>query len=174
MSKRVLSLVTVVAFLLFDWSCLSITNVPVTSVASKDQIVGLTRISGESMQFSKENPARIIGDRLVIEINTVALSDVKGFRQDGKGLVYEITTKDGRTIHDIEGKREGEKIVLPPLSIPLSEVKLVTVRRSDTGMTILLVLGIIAGLYGLLYILYKISSPGGYFNLGQWETKLNF
>ena len=154
MFKKTLSLVTLAAFLLFDWACLSVQKVPVTSLTSKDQIVGVTKISGEYVQIHKENPARIVENKIVLRwSNTIALSNVKDFKQDDKSVVYEITTKDGRTLRDIEGKREGEKIVLPPLSIPLSEVNLVSVYRTDIGKTIVLALGVVAGIVGVLYLI---------------------
>ena len=130
MSKKTLSLVTLLAFLPFNWACFSITNVPETSVTSKDQIVGITKISGLSMRFPNKNPARIVGDRVVPEpsiINAVALDEIKDFRQNDKGVVYEIPTKDGRAFRDVDGKREGGKIIFhslkhEPASIPISEV----------------------------------------------------
>jgi hypothetical protein len=169
MFKKTLSLVTVAAFLLFDWACLSIKNVPVTSVTSKDQIVGVTKISGESMQIPKENAAQIVGDRVVLKpsvINAVDLNDIKNFRQNDKGVVYEITTKDGRTLHDIEGKKQGWKIVFPsqkyePAPIPLSEVNLVSVRRFSIGRTLLLIplaWGVISVFYPIYLALRGIKS----------------
>jgi hypothetical protein len=155
MFKKTLSLVTLVAFLLFDWACLSIKTVPVTSVAINDQIVGVTKISGEYVNIPKENPARIVENHIVLRrSNAIALSDVKDFKQDDKGVVYEFTTKYGRTIRDIEGKKEGEKIVMPPLSIPLSEVNLVSVYRTDVGKTILLAVGVIGVAIGGIYIIW--------------------
>jgi hypothetical protein len=157
MFKKTLSLVTLVAFLLFDWACLSVQKVPVTSVNIEDQIVGVTKISGEYVQIPKENPARIVENQIVLRpSNAIALSDVKDFKQNDKGVVYEFTTKDGRTIRDIEGKREGEKIVLPPLSIPLSEVNLVWVYRKDVGGTILLILGLVVAGIGVYLILLNV------------------
>jgi hypothetical protein len=160
MSKKVLSLVTLVAFMLFDWACLSIKNVPVTSVTSKDQIVGVTKITGEYVQIPKENPARIVENQIVLRpSNAISLSDIKDFKQDNKGVVYEITTKYGSTIRDIEGQKQVWKIVFPspkykPAPIPLSEVNFVSVRRTDVVLTILLVVGIIGGVIGGIYLIY--------------------
>jgi len=156
MYKKTLSLVTVVAFLLFDWACLSIKNVPVTSVTSKDQIVGVTNRSGEYVQIPKEKSARIDGDRIVQsygKFNEIALSDVNDLKQNDKGVVYEITTKDGRTIRDVQGIVEGGKIVLATLSIPLSDVNLVSVRRFDIGKTLLLI-PLAWGVFSFFYPIY--------------------
>jgi len=159
MPKKVLSLVTAVSFVLFDWACLSIQKVPVTSVTSKDQIVGVTKISGEYVQIPQENPARIVENQIVLTpSNTITMSDVKEFRETDKEVVYEITTKDGRTIRDVDGKREGGKIVFrslipAPASILLSEVNLVSVLRLDAVMTILIMLGVIGG---GIYVSYLI------------------
>ena len=154
MFKKTLSLMTLVAFLLFDWACLSVNKVPVMSVTINDQIVGVTKISGEYVQIPKENPARIVENHIVLRrSNATALSDIKDFKQDDKGVVYEFTTKDGRTIRNIEGKKEGEKIVLPPLSIPLSEVNLVSVYKTDVGKTILLAFGVIGVVIGGIFII---------------------
>jgi hypothetical protein len=151
MFKKMLSFVMVVALFLFDWACFSITNVPVTSVTVGDDIVGVTRISGEEMKYPKENPARVVGDQIVFR-KVIALSDVKDFKQNVQGVVYEITTKDGRMIRDIEGKKEGEKFVLPPLSIPLPEVISISVRRIDVGKLILATLGVVVGVFGIMMI----------------------
>jgi hypothetical protein len=160
MFKKTLSLLMVVAFLFFDWACIihKVYNEPVTSVTDRDDIVGVTRISGEDLKFPKENAASVVGHQIVLKINTIALGDIKGFKQNAKGVVYEITTNDGSTIRDIAAKKEGEKIVLPPLSIPLSEVKLVSVLKGDIALTILATLGAIIGVVGI------IISSGSWFS----------
>ena len=56
-------------------------------------------------------------------------------------------------VHRLEGKKEGEKIVLPPLSIPLSEVNLVSVYKTDVGKTILLAFGVIGVVIGGIFII---------------------
>ena len=170
MFKKTLSLVTLVAFLLFDWACLSVNKVPVTSANIENrtiedqvvgQIVGVMKISGKYVQIPKENPARLAGDRIVLSpsvINEIALDDIKDFKQNDKAVFIEITTKDGRTLRDIEGKREGRRIVLPslkyePAPIPLSEVNFISVRRYNNGLTLLLVLGIIGVAIGGIYLI---------------------
>ena len=158
MFKKTLSLVTLVAFLLFDWACYSIRDVPVASVTDRDDVVGVTKISGEELKFPKENVARVVGNQIVLRINTIALSDVKDFKQNSQGVVYEITTKDDHSIRDVEGKVLGEKIVLPSLNIPLSEVKSILVRRIHEGKTILAMLGVVIGVLGIV-IIDVLSSP---------------
>ena len=161
MFKKTLSLVTLVAFLLFEWACLSVNKVPVTSVTDKDDIVGVTKISGEDIQIPKENPARVVGDRIILRpriIHEISLSDVSDFKQNDKGIVYEFTTKEGRTIRNIEGKKTVSKIVFPwlkyePVPIPLSEVNFVSVLSVNAGKTIGFVLGALGASIGMFYLL---------------------
>ena len=152
MFKKILSLMTLAAFLFFDWACYSIRDVPVTSVTDRDDVVGVTKISGEDLKFPKENAGRVVGNQVVLRINTIALSDVAGFKQNAKGVVYEITTKDGRSIQDGEGKVLGENIVLPSLNIPLSEVKSISVRRLQEGKSYLAMLGFVIGALGIFIL----------------------
>jgi hypothetical protein len=151
MFKKTLSLLTVVALFLFNWACVihKVNIEPVTSVSDRDDIVGVTRISGEEMKYPKENPARVVMDQIVFK-NVIALSDVKDFKQNANGVVYEFTTKDGHTIRNFEGKMGSEKIVLPSLYIPLSEVKSISVRRIHAGRSILAALGVVVGVAGIV------------------------
>jgi hypothetical protein len=157
MIRKISGLIALVAFLLFDLACYYIRNVPVTSVKSRDRIVGVIFMSGKQMQFPKENLARIVENQIVLSpSDAVALSDVKNYKQDDKGVVYEITTKDGHIIRDIEGRKQGWKIVFPsqkyePAFIPISQIKLVLVRRLSLFWTIYLGMGGI-GFLGLLLI----------------------
>jgi hypothetical protein len=167
MFKISLSIVMILAFLFFDWACIihKVYNEPVTSVTDRDDVVGVTKISGEDLKFYKDNAARVVGNQIVLRNNTIALSDVKDFKQNPKGMVYEITTKDGRSIRDVEGKVLGEKIVLPLLNIPLSEVKSISVRRIQEGKSYLATLGVVIGVLGII-IIDEFSRPyrSGWYN----------
>jgi len=173
MFKKASSLVTILAFVFFDWACISVYKIPVRAVATKDEIVGVAKTSGEYLQFSKTNPARVVGDRIVSsssDFEEIDLNDVQGFRQNDKGVIYEVTTKDGRTFRDIEGKKEGEKIVIPsfnngPSSILLSEVEFVQVRKINVILSLCVILGIVAGVvYGVANL--YLANNGGIF--GHW------
>jgi hypothetical protein len=172
MFKKTSSVVTLLAFLLFEGACVihRVEDIPVKSAAAKDEIVGVVKTSGEYIQLSKDAPGRIEGDRLFLRttpLRSVEMVDVKSFKQNEKGMVYEITTKDGVVFQNLEGRMEDGKIVLPPQkyqysSIPLSEVDMVQVRRVNGSMTFLATvggfLGVIGGLY-LIILLTKQSCP---------------
>jgi len=76
MFKKTSSVVTLLAFLLFEGACVihRVEDIPVKSAAAKDEIVGVVKTSGEYIQLSKDAPGRIEGDRLFLRTTPSAPS----------------------------------------------------------------------------------------------------
>ncbi len=186
MKKKFVSVVTLFAFFIFTISCavyqvneIAPEKAEAYSKAGKKvRIIGVVTISGERIDFPKESPGTILGDKIVGTGSPVAKktwtklekSNIKLTRTDAKGRVEELTTKDGN-IYKVEKdsySQVGDKVMftsltlLSRISIPLSEVELVAIKRVDLGRTFIATIGglFIFGLIaGGLFALLKESCP---------------
>lgn len=172
MFKKCISLITLAAFVIFSLSCGTTKYVGEEKVAAwegeKVKILSVTKTSGEFIKFSKESPVRIRGNAIVqtvkviierelIEINS---ADVKT-KDPSNRLGTEIITKDGKKYSLVayrpdEGKyivRELESELYESISIPLSEVKEISIMRNA---------GVPGAIVGLLV--------GGGFGAGSGST----
>jgi hypothetical protein len=132
MCKKIVSLFTLGAFVIFNLSCYSTKKVDVQKVAGwegrKVVILSVLKTSGEHVGFSKDQPGIIFNDKIVGSIGTKSIS------------------------------------------IPLSEVELVWIRKVDPGLTFLAVVGGIAAVTltaGLIVLATKESCPFIYSFDGQ-------
>jgi hypothetical protein len=129
MIKKIISLFTLTAFVVFTFSCYYTKQEKIETVVSKKgndiQILAVQKKSGERIEFPKGKPGNIIGDKIV-------------------GEVVDETNK---------------KIAV---SIPISDVELVWVRKTDVARTLLAVVGGAALAYvGIMIVilLTKESCP---------------
>jgi hypothetical protein len=137
MSKKIVSIATVIAFAIFTWSCTvkSIQPVKLETAQKKGleklDIKGVIKKTGEKIQFSKKSPVRVTDD-------TIA----------GEPVIPKGDTKI--------------------VSIPLSEVSVLLVKKVDKGKSFVASLGIVAGVIGVVIIIGLILySPGDTFS-GHW------
>jgi hypothetical protein len=128
MIKKIISLFTLTAFVVFTFSCYSTKQEKIETVISKKgtkaNILALLKKSGERIKFPKSEPGKIVGDKIV-------------------GEVVDETNKK------------------KPVSIPISDVDLVWVKKSNTFLGILTVSAIVVGLAVLISSGSKSSTPTG-------------
>jgi hypothetical protein len=168
MNRKFVSVITLVAFFVFTISCaiyhteeIAPEKAETYSIAGKKvRIVEVVTISGERIDFPKKNPGTIVGDKIVsigspVEKKTWTELDSANIivtRKDAKGRVIELRTKDGDIYKvDTDSYSEiGDKVMftavelLGRVSIPLSEVELVSIRKLDPAGTFLATIGSLA------------------------------
>ena len=148
MSKRIISLFTIGAFIIFSLSCYSTKSMRLDVDAAKEtdkiKILQVVTKSGETIEFSKEQPGRIYND-------TITGTAVKANGELDKAY-----------IKSIEKDKKG-KILRMMVSIPISEVEVMTIvdKKFDLGKTFLALLATAAVVgVGLLVLLaIEMSDP---------------
>jgi hypothetical protein len=123
MIKKIISLFTLTAFVVFTFSCYSIKKEKIETVVSNKgtnaEILALLKKSRERIEFPKGEPGRIFGDKIV-----------------GEAVDEEFETK--------------------PVSIPISDVYLVWVKKADSGKIALVVQGRAVITISVLSIIYLL------------------
>jgi len=150
MKGKIISLFTLLAFVIFSLSCYTTSTKEVRTVVDwkgkKVKILAVDKTSGEHIEFSKDGLGRIYYDS--IKGTAIILNkDVEIDRANIESLEKDrITTKDGKIYRVVTGTaRAGkDKIIFSyesseSISIPLSEVKSVRVKRLDPFQTFLAV-----------------------------------
>ena len=173
MKRKIISLFTLFAFIVFSISCY-ITRLKEVKTAAdlrgkKGKIVSLVKTSGEHIKFSKNSLGRIYGDKIVGTVVVlskkveITRDNIKEVKRDKNGTISEITHKNGKTYlvaygavkvvstkDDLTGKEE-ERITFyttpyetfESVTIPLSEVRSVKVKNFDFVVSLCFVGGII-------------------------------
>jgi SMC interacting uncharacterized protein involved in chromosome segregation len=165
------------AFIVFSLSCVTTRLKEVKTSADwqgkKVKILAVDKTSGEHIEFSKKNLGRIYGDKIagtaVVLSKKVEITqdNIKKVTKDIKGMISEITHKNGKIYHvvngtvrvvstkgDLTGKEEDRIIFFTTyetsasVTIPLSEVKSVQVKKFDYAKSLCLV-----GAIGLAFFL---------------------
>ena len=186
MQKKIISLFTLVAFIVFSISCYITRQQQVRAAddlrGKKGKIVSLVKTSGEHIKFSKKGRGRIYGDNIIGTISIIskkveiARDNIKTVTRDEYGKILEITHKNGNaylvaygsvkvvnTLDNVTGKEE-ERIVFytPPyetyesVTISISEVKSVKVKNFDFIVSVF-VAGAVVGI-----ALFAIANSGIY------------
>ena len=168
MFKKMTTAFTILAFFVFSTSCFHIHKTVRRStewIARKGtiaEIVGIQTKSGEYIEFRKGHPAMILGDSVVgetLKATEIDKADIQKLVTDGKKKIEEIVTKDGKKYTMISTVEENEKIVrvmdYSAVSVPLSDIQLVSIRTTDVGMTVLahgLIIGGVTLIIGLVVV----------------------
>jgi len=128
--KKIISLFTVVAFIIFSLSCHSTKNIKLDADApqkvKKGDILRVVMTSGETIEFSKDQPGRIHNESITGEAVRVTGELDKAY------IKSKVVDKKG-------------KILRIRVSIPLSEVEMVRAKMFNLGKTFLVFLGFCAG-----------------------------
>jgi hypothetical protein len=181
MNKKIISAFTLLSFIIFSISCYTLSTKEVKTVADwqgkKIKILSVIRTSGERIDFSKDNPGQIHGDSIVgmakrltkeVEINRDNIKVIKGHKKR-KSKIFEIVDKDGKIYRVVTGTIREVKVIkdltgeevdkirfsceYESVSIPLTEVKFVRVKRITPGKTFLVVVAVAGGI-GLAILAY--------------------
>ena len=189
MSRKIISLFTLLAFIIFSISCYTTSTKDVRTVVGwkgkRMKILGVVKLSGEHIEFHKDRPGRIYKDsiggavRKLRKEMEIDRADIKDIIRDEKGKILVITKKDdkiyhlfidvtstgGRIIHHLftgKAREEEDKIILSgefyeSISIPLSEVKYIRVKRANLRRSLLAVVGSVAGVVALGFVILFVA-----------------
>jgi hypothetical protein len=178
MSRKIISLFTLLAFIVFSISCYSWKKKEIRTAADwkgkKRKILSVVKTSGEYIEFAKDEPGQIYGDKItgtaVVLSKEVEITrdNIKRLKRYKKGMFSEITHKNGKIYQVIAGTirvvsaedyltgKEEERIIFfatyetsESVIISLSEVKYIQAKGIHYGLLFLAVLGGI-GLIDLL------------------------
>ena len=128
MNKKIASMVTLTAFISFTFSCATYTTKKINIERGefwKGENVSFMTVytkSGDLYEFSKRQPAKIVGDKIV-----------------------------GESIDDT-GKKKA-------VSIPLSEVEVVWIKKVDSGKTLIKSFSIVGGVAVLMVVAIIKADP---------------
>jgi hypothetical protein len=152
MPKKAAALATSVVFLLSLNSCVIHKKAMMApgllsgEKPNKLTIVAVQMQKGERINFSSENKATYVdGNVLIAEPGQsypkrLLWDDIKDHKEDSLGRVTEIEMKDGRILRSISSKKNDQGVdirrALVYRVIPLSELELVWVEKTNWGMTI--------------------------------------
>lgn len=121
MSKKIVTLITLFAFIVFSLSCYTTRKEKVKTVADWEgkevKILGVMKTSGEYIEFDKKRPGRIYKDSIVGQIGTESIS------------------------------------------IPLSEVELVWIKKINPGLTFLATIGVASLVLGVVSLIALVVAP---------------
>jgi len=182
MVRKILSVLTLVVFLLFSFSCTihRISQQPIKTIISgkekRFEMVGVLLKNEGKIEFSAENPAKvengfIIGQPINADESTKLMEHlvilksniVNAIRSSVGEDIIEIMTKDGEKLLPVKGtliesSDKVEFMIYMPASIPVSQVNLVWLRKVDIVNTFFASL---AGGAGFLLVIALVGMSGG-------------
>ncbi len=169
MAKKTIAIFILAAFCLFNWACLSALSFKTVKrtvkkspaelgpITSGMKIVKIILETGESVEFQKDEPARIstpdnsvVGS--VLQDIEIDKNDIEFSSKDRKGRITSIETVDGRAYKVLKAWDLKEKIrvsALSPIRVPLSDIQQVWIRKTDAGLTALYVVAVAGGTLAL-------------------------
>jgi hypothetical protein len=170
-NKKIISSLVLPIFFLFSISCV-IHKTSKEKIDSIDEwegkefeLKGILKTSGEKIEYSKGVKAKIVKGNIVayaIKKRNLAIdrSDIEDI-EERLGEIVRITTRDGSSYAVSSSKTEGNKLIIDgyeaPPPIPLSEVELLWVSRTDAGMTFVATIGGIAGTIGIIAVIVALT-----------------
>lgn len=175
MNKKIISVFTLLAFIFFSISCYTTSIKDVKTAADwhgkKRKVLSIVKISGEYIEFNKENPGRIDEDKIVgtaimmskkIEIER---ANTKKIKKHSDGSIFEIINKEGK-IYPVIGKvnEEENKFIFfatyetfESVSISLSEIKSIRIKRINRPfMYLAIAVGVVAVGYGAVFAAFAL------------------
>jgi hypothetical protein len=174
MLKRTAAASTVLAFVVFSTSCTMWGTREIQTTADyprqDKQVLSVVKTSGDVVEFSKADPGRVRGRFIVGTARVMAKAgvEIEGpfplIKKDSDGKISEVTDAKGRTyLVRTVLKEEPNKLTVEveypavqPVSIPLSEARLVRFKRANTILTLMAIAaGGAVGLTALM--LYALS-----------------
>lgn len=172
MSRKAVAVLTVIVFAVLSVSCTTWRNKEIRTSADSPrpnkEVVSVVMRSGEVIRFSRAAPARIVDGQVIGTPASLGERDVEIegpfplVKRLADGTVTEATDAKGRvwSVRRVL-KEEPNRItirvvdsVVGPVAIPLSDIRQITNRKTDVGLTILALLG--AG--GLGFLIWGFST----------------
>lgn len=153
--KTFVAILLLPAFCLLNVSCATTRVKPVSELYrdhSKVAIVSLITKSGNLMEFEKGDPARLVPASNAIAGKAfqhfeVDRRDIQSTGKNAKGLTTQVVMTSGQ-VYQVMSYREKEDKALfdsyVPVTVPLSDVQQVWIRKTDPGKALLLTLGGVA------------------------------
>jgi hypothetical protein len=164
MAKKIFSIITLMAFILFTMSC-TMKYVKKKEVGDPGNWEGknvkirtVQLNSGEMVEFPKDSQGRIlrgmvVGYGKVKKVMVLEKSNIQKTIQNGAGNIY-VQTKEGKTYEVSSYEDKGDAIlvkeVMEQVSIPLAEVSLLTIEKTSSIGLILITAGTVILLAALL------------------------
>jgi hypothetical protein len=160
MPKKFVAAFTAVIFVFFSTSCMIRQTMAVRTNADVPRphlrIMRVVKKSGEVIEFSRNAPARIIGNQVVwtTRIAREREVEIEGpfplIRRLDDGTPAKVTDAKGRVWSVRKVLKEepnrmtilAAELVTDSVAIPLSEVRWIKIRRPEPVLTILAVLGV--------------------------------
>lgn len=196
MAKKIVALFVLTAFSVFNLSCFSIWGpghasggvkktvkkdvAQVDRTDTKMQIVNVITKTGENFAFKKNDPGNFVSDGEAVVGTTLQQlefdkKDVKITRKGKAGRISEIETRNGRIYKALSSTEEADKVRISayaPITIPFSDIQQVWIRKTDAGMTAVLVVVVVAGGIALTYVLFHAIANGleNAFSGPEWES----
>jgi hypothetical protein len=154
----------------FSTGCMSTVSRDVTADRPPRQDVRIMRLvtaSGSTVVFSRADPGRVEGDRIigmaVAGFEERVPAPFLSVKKHPDGRVHEIVDRNGQ-VHPVyrvlrEGETEWIVVTSGPgsrqVAIPLAQVKQISFRRTNVAGTFVFVpAAVVLGLTGLIYLLF--------------------
>ena len=174
MSKKAVAVLTAMVFVVSTTGCMTWKRQEILTSADHPgpnrRILSVVLRSGEVLQFSRTNPARVEGNRVVGTPTTLRERDVEleapfpAIQKRSDGTVSEITDAKGQvwSVRKVLKEQPNGMTVrvaerIGPVAIPLSEVRQVEIKDSAPGSTLLAILGLAGAVY-LGWAAYSIKN----------------
>lgn len=168
MGRKVISLFTLLSFMVFSYSCYTIGEKKPETVARLKvkklwgvNVLSVTKKSGEKIVFRKGHYGKIVKGGVQARFSNnmvqkaIEIMDIQKIVRDKQGNIIDVHTMDGRHI-EILGSEEGvERIHYLTYEsdyevIPFSELKSIQIKYYDSTKTFLLVFGITVTMVALV------------------------
>lgn len=162
MGRKIILLFTLVAFMVFSFSCYTTSQKGVRTVSSWNvkkakhyNVVSLIKKSGEKIEFKKGNYGKIVKAGVEVGLSKklvkgeIDILNIHQIHRDKNGNIYGIDTLEGKRIEILDSEESGDKIIYSTQIteydvIPFSEIKSIRVNYFDSVKTIVLALGFLA------------------------------
>jgi hypothetical protein len=165
MSKKMMAVITLGTYVVFSTSCVTWrrqeVNAFVKPLPENTKVLTVVKTSGEVVQFSKAEPGLVRGFAIVGKGRVTKMREIAGpflsVKKDKDGRIIEVTGADGHVYSVQTLLSQGADRMsfvgseLVNVSIPLSGIYQVEFKKTDTLMTVMLVLGVIGGGLALFF-----------------------
>jgi hypothetical protein len=174
MPPKLTALFTVAAFVLFTASCSMWPTREIRTEADypsqNRRVLTVVKTNGEVVEFSKQDPGLVLGDeirgtaRVLVNEKTEIEGPFPLVKRRADGTIAEVTDAQGK-VHYVRTvlREEPNRLVVQerysarlPIAIPLSDVRLVTYKKTNTVLTIAAIaVGGALGLFALAVYAYS-------------------